>query len=254
MILHKILEAKRIEIDQLSKIDPKTLRLADGCFYQTIQASQLPIIAELKSKSPSEGVIDDDYQIAKIAQAYREGGACALSVLTDGTFFGGSYQDISLVKAAVDLPVLCKEFIVDEQQVYHARLAGADACLLIVRCLNQNKLQELIACVEALKMSALVEVFDESELQVALDSGARLIGANNRNLDTLHMDTNNIERLFKLKPQGITMLSLSGAKTPKDLQYYASKYDGVLAGTALMRSQNKAAFLQEAFHLFLDSL
>ena len=248
MILQKIIESKRNELKILPDIMPEALLPARYNFLKAIQTHKPAIIAELKSKSPSEGIIDPNYDPVAIAKAYQSGGACALSVLTDTPFFGGSFEDIRKVRNVVTLPILCKEFIIDEKQIYHARLKGADACLLIVRCLDKERLHTLIQCIESLNMTALVEVFDEKETETALACNAKLIGVNNRNLDTLEMDTNNIARLQKIIPKHITLLSLSGAKTPQDLHHFGVTYDGVLAGTALMRAHDKVAFLQEAIN------
>ncbi|MBK2124775.1 indole-3-glycerol phosphate synthase TrpC [Fangia hongkongensis] len=248
MVLQKIIDQKRKEIVNLPKLNQDMLTNANGDFAKKLSSSGVPIIAELKSKSPSEGVIDENYHPEEIAKAYQKGGASALSILTDNKFFGGSFDDIKKVKSVCDLPVLCKEFIIDPIQIYHARAAGADACLLIVRCLDEQQLAMLYKCVSDLGMDALIEVFDESEMQSALKVGAKIIGVNNRNLDTLEMDMGNIERLAKIVPDDVMLLSLSGAKTPADLHFYATQYDGVLAGTALMRAKDKEAFLQSAIH------
>ncbi|WP_440616671.1 indole-3-glycerol phosphate synthase TrpC [Cysteiniphilum sp. 6C5] len=248
MILQKIIESKHQELKQLPDLIPQALLPAKYDFLQAIKTHQPAIIAELKSKSPSEGVIDPNYNPVTIAKAYQAGGACALSILTDKPFFGGDFEDIRKVRDVVTIPILCKDFIIDEKQIYQARLKGADACLLIVRCLDKARLQTLIQCIESLNMTALVEVFDEKETETALACNAKLIGVNNRNLDTLEMDTDNIVRLQKIVPQDITLLSLSGAKTPQDLHHFGCTYDGVLAGTALMRANDKVAFLQEAIN------
>ena len=246
MILAEILAAKRKAVSHLRKIDPLKLLPAKGTFLNAIKNSDVAIIAELKSQSPSEDIIDPHYDVRAIAEAYGKGGASALSVLTDTPFFGGSFDDIRQVKSVSNLPVLCKDFIIDPLQVYHARAVGADACLLIVRCLNDQNLKRLFKTIESLEMDALVEVFDEHEAKRALDVGATLIGVNNRNLDTLELDTDNIKRLRKYIPNSVTLISLSGAKTPEDLHYYGTTYDGVLAGTALMKARDKVGFLQKA--------
>ncbi|MFZ9036112.1 MAG: indole-3-glycerol phosphate synthase TrpC [Francisellaceae bacterium] len=252
MILKQILEQKKAEIERLQALDINKLSRDRVDFLAAIieaKKNKGAIIAELKSKSPSEGVIEGNYNPVEIAKAYEKGGACALSILTDERFFAGSFEHISEVKAAVSLPVLCKEFIIDEKQIYQAAASGADACLLIVRILSDQQLKHFIHTLERLNMTALVEVFDENEMERSLQAGAKLIGVNNRNLDTLEMDMGNIERLSKLVPEGVVLLSLSGAKTPKDLYHYASHYDGVLAGTALMRADDKVEFLQQALNL-----
>ncbi|WP_116964323.1 indole-3-glycerol phosphate synthase TrpC [Fastidiosibacter lacustris] len=248
MILRQIIESKDKELLSLPTIDSKYLAKSNNNFLTAIHKAKVAIIAELKARSPSEGIIDPHYDLIKIATEYEQGGACALSILTDKPFFGGSFEDIQRVRQVTSLPILCKEFIIDEKQVYHARKSGADACLLIVRCLTADKLKLLIECVESLNMTALVEVFDEQETKMALNCGATLIGVNNRDLDSLEMDMNNIARLAKIIPNYVTLLSLSGVKTAEDLYYYATTYDGVLAGTLLMKANDKVALLRSAIY------
>ncbi|MDA7742571.1 indole-3-glycerol-phosphate synthase, partial [Francisellaceae bacterium] len=179
------------------------------------------------------------------AKQYERGGAKALSILTDKKFFGGRFSDIENVKQACSLPVLCKDFIIDVCQVHRARLAGADACLLIVRILSDEQLSLLHQEIENLGMNALVEIFDEQDLKRALKVNPKIIGINNRNLDTLTMNTNNARSLKQLIPEHILTFSLSGAKTPEDIRNTLKEVDGVLVGTALMKAQDPENFLKE---------
>lgn len=245
MILDKILTAKKQDINQLETLS-HDLAASDRNFLQAIQQAGFGIIAEMKHRSPSEGELCQNYHPADRASAYQAGGATALSILTDKTFFGGDYEHITLAAQACQLPILCKDFIIDVRQIYAARAAGANACLLIVRILTDAQLTTLKNTIEQLNMTALVEVFDEQDLSRALAADAKLIGVNNRNLDTLEMDTTVSYRLQKRIPNDITFLSLSGVKTPQEVhQLKQAGMDGVLMGTCLMRAQDPTAFLQE---------
>ncbi len=245
MILNKIFTAKQKDINSLAD-QPTGLEPSDRDFLLAIQQSGFGIIAEMKQRSPSEGELCQHYHPAQRAQAYQAGGATALSILTDQTFFGGDYSHITLARQACQLPILCKDFIIDPKQIYAARAAGADACLLIVRILTDDQLATLKHTIEHLNMTALVEVFNEQDLSRALAVNAKLVGVNNRDLDTLQMDTTASYRLQKLIPNQVTLLSLSGVKTPAEVhQLKQAGMDGVLMGTCLMRAQDPTAFLQD---------
>ena len=244
MVLNQIIEHKKHEIKAYRTLEmPK--QKANFGFLKAIKNSHCSIIGELKSKSPSEGTIKKCYQPLEIANAYALGGAIALSILTDKKFFGGNYSDIGQVKKSCSLPVLCKDFIIDPSQVYRARQAGADACLLIARILSDQQLQRLYQEIENLAMDALVEIFDENDLKRVLKVNPKLIGINNRNLDTLEMDLDNAYRLKKLIPNDIFVVTLSGSKTPETTAQFAHDFDGVLMGTALMKSDNPTLFLKD---------
>jgi indole-3-glycerol phosphate synthase len=244
MILDQIIEHKKQEIKAYHKLEMPNIK-ANFAFLKAIKNSRCSIIGELKSKSPSEGIIKTCYQPSEIANAYALGGAIALSILTDEKFFGGQFSDIEQVKKTCTLPILCKDFIIDTKQIYRARQAGADACLLIVRILSDRQLQRLHQEIECLGMDALVEIFDENDLQRALKINPKLIGINNRNLNTLEMDLNNAYRLKKLIPNDILVITLSGSKTPESTAIFAVDFDGVLMGTALMKSDNPTLFLKD---------
>jgi indole-3-glycerol phosphate synthase len=202
------------------------------------------VIGEVKQKSPSEGILKQPYDPVALAKSYVEGGAAAISVLTDQQFFGGSFEDLRRVSEAVSVPTLCKEFIIDAKQVRAARAHGADACLLIVRILSDAQLAYLLNVIHALNMTALVEVFDETDVKRALAFDVKLIGINNRDLDSLKMDPNNAMRLKALIPEGISVLSLSGLKAPEEASSLTS-LQGVLVGTALLKSMNPAKLVRE---------
>lgn len=203
--------------------------------------STVAVIAEVKRRSPSAGSLAAEVDPVARAAAYEEGGAWAVSVLTDGPFFGGSLEDLGRVRAAVDVPVLRKDFIIDELQLLEARAAGADLVLLIARILEPVRLGALRAEAETLGMTALVEIHGEGELGPALDSGARLLGVNNRDLDTFRTDLAVTEQVLPLVPDGVLVVSESGIRGPDDVSRVAGAgAHAVLVGEALMRSPDPA--------------
>jgi len=196
------------------------------------------VIAEVKRASPSAGSLADIPDPARLAQEYAEGGARMISVITEGRRFGGSLADFAAVRAAVDVPVLRKDFIVSSYQVHEARAHGADACLLIVAALEDMALVGLLERIESLGMTALVEVHTEAEADRALQAGARVIGINARNLATLQVDRSIFERIAPGLPSGIIKIAESGVRGPHDLISYAGAgADAVLVGEGLVRSR-----------------
>ena len=213
-------------------------------FHQALARPGLSLIAEHKRRSPSAGPIRDDLELEDVVRAYERGGASALSILTEGPSFGGSLEDLRAARSASRLPLLRKDFIVDAYQVQEAFAAGADAILLIVAALTRPELAALHARAHELGLSALVEVHDERELEVALALEAPIIGINNRDLKTLSVDT---RRTFELMlgisshPRAL-VVSESGFSRPEQLdELEAAGVDGVLIGEALMRSPDVEA-------------
>lgn len=197
------------------------------------------VIAEVKRASPSKGHIAPITDPAALATEYEAGGACVISVLTEARRFGGSLDDLSLVSAAVDVPVLRKDFIVSPYQVWEARAAGADLVLLMVMALEQQALISLVERTESLGMCALVEVHDAEEISRAVDAGARVIGVNARDLRTLEVDRENFARLSPLIPDGIVRVAESGVRGPHDVMDYArAGADAVLVGETLVRGED----------------
>lgn len=193
------------------------------------------VIAECKRRSPSRGVLAPQYDPVAIAKQYESGGAAAISVLTEPTFFDGALAHLSAVREAVDLPLLRKDFVVDDYQLLEARAAGADAILLIVAALEQSALVRLQARAWELGLAALVEVHDDDELARAVASGARLIGVNNRNLRTLAVDVNASDRLAAKMPAGVVGVSESGLQTRGELERLAAAgYRAFLIGERFM--------------------
>jgi indole-3-glycerol phosphate synthase len=204
------------------------------------------IIAECKRRSPSRGVLRAEYDPVAIASAYERAGAAAISVLTEPTFFDGDLAHLRQVRAAVRLPLLRKDFIVDEYQLFEARAAGADAVLLIVAALEPDELRRLHTRAEALGLDVLVEIHSDDELAAARDAGARIVGVNNRNLRTLTVDVEASERLIAKIAPGIVAVSESGLKTAADLRRLgAAGYHAFLIGERFMAAVDPGSALQE---------
>jgi len=197
------------------------------------------IIAEIKRASPSKGVINADINVAQVARGYASGGAAAISVLTEGEYFGGDIADLVLAANTVDLPVLRKDFTVDGYQIYEAAAAGADAILLIVAALSEAELVEFAAVADALRMDSLVEVHTSAELEVAKNLGAKIIGVNNRNLQTLEVSLDVSRELITKRPVGSLMIAESGLSTRAEIDELKHLgFDGFLIGETLMRTEN----------------
>lgn len=245
-VLREILSDKRREIAlrkealPLRAIEQEAQRAAEPPdFLRAICEPPIGLIAEVKRRSPSAGLIRTPFNPARIALAYRDGGANALSVLMDGPYFGGGEGDFSAVRAAVSLPLLYKEFVIDEWQVFHARAIGASAVLLIVAALPAARLAALHQLVCSVGLVPLVEVHDRRELTVALDLGARVIGVNNRNLKTFETRLETTYRLAALLPKKTILVSESGIATPEDVvQLRSAGARAVLVGEHLLRQRN----------------
>jgi len=204
------------------------------------------VIAECKRRSPSRGVLAADYDPVRIARAYAGGGAAAISVLTEPTFFDGALAHLSAVRDAIALPLLRKDFVVDDYQLLEARAAGADAVLLIVAALDQSELVRLQSRAWELGLAALIEVHDDAELVRAVESGARLIGVNNRNLRTLAVDVSASDRLAVKMPAGVVGVSESGLQTRGDLERLAAAgYRAFLIGERFMTDPDPASAIAE---------
>jgi indole-3-glycerol phosphate synthase len=200
-----------------------------------LHAPGVGVIAEVKRSSPSAGPLADIPDAAWLAGEYQAGGARVISVLTEQRRFGGSLDDLDAVRAAVDVPVLRKDFVVSSYQVHEARAHGADMVLLIVAALEQNALLGLLERVESLGMTALVEVHDEAEADRALEAGARVIGVNARDLRTLEVDRSVFERIAPGLPTGVVKIAESGVRGPHDLiEYAAAGADAVLVGEGIV--------------------
>jgi indole-3-glycerol phosphate synthase len=214
-------------------------------FMTALQGDRISIIAELKKASPSKGLICADFSPLQIAGEYREGGAAALSVLTEPHFFQGHLRILQELAEVVPLPLLRKDFIIDEYQIYEAALAGASAILLIVAALEDQVLQKLISCARTLGLDVLVEVHDETELQHALSVGAQIIGVNNRDLKTFEVDLHTSLRLIEQMPDAQVAVSESGIHTHQQLlEVQQAGFQAALVGEALMTQVDRVAALR----------
>ena len=218
----------------------------DRSFLDALRRPGLSVIAEHKRSSPSAGPIRSDLALADVVAAYERGGAAAVSVLTEGSRFGGSLGDLAAARAACSLPILRKDFIVDTYQVLEAYAAGADAILLIVAALTTNELRRLYMDASELGLDVLVEVHDRLELQIAAELDVPIIGINNRDLKTLNVDTNRALELRTQLAARTVAVAESGYSRPEQLdELRAASVDAVLIGEALMRSPDIEAGLRD---------
>ena len=209
---------------------------------QRLRQEGLSLIAEVKRASPSKGALADIPDPATLASTYEQAGATAISVLTEQRRFAGSLADLDAVRAAVSIPVLRKDFMVTDYQLWEARAHGADIILLIVASLTDEELARMLALAHELGMTALVEVHDEGETQRAVDVGARVIGVNARNLKTLEIHPDTFSRLVPLIPPGVVTVAESGIRDATDADMYAAQgADALLVGEALVRGADPAA-------------
>ena len=215
------------------------------------RTDRVNVIAECKRRSPSRGILRAAYEPAQIATGYERGGAAAISVLTEPGFFDGSLRHLESVRAAVKIPLLRKDFIVDDYQLLEARAAGADAILLIVAALTDANLKGLAAAAEQLGLAALVEVHNVDECGRAVSCGARLIGVNNRNLRTLQVDLDASHVIARSLPRDVIAISESGLKTPEDLRSMtALGYKAFLIGERFMVTPEPGAALADLLASF----
>jgi indole-3-glycerol phosphate synthase len=247
MILDAILEEKRREIEGLRRLGKRPERREERRDFAAAIARKpgLNLIAEIKRASPSRGRLRESFDPAEIARACEESGAAALSVLTEEKFFQGSLEHLRAAREASRLPVLRKDFILDEVQL-HQTAGEADAVLLIVRLLSGPRLGSLLRLGSELGLACLVEVHDEADLERALEAGASLIGINNRNLDTFQVDLETTRRLRPCLPEGKVVVSESGISTRQQVvSLQELGVDAILVGEALMRSENLPARIGE---------
>lgn len=215
-------------------------------FQQALQQQGMSFICEVKKASPSKGLIAPDFPYVDIAKTYEDAGAAAISVLAERDYFKGSPQYVAAIARAVATPVLRKDFVIDEYQIYEARAIGAAAVLLICAILDDAKLQAFLNLAHDLGLSALVEAHDEDEVRRALAVGAKIIGVNNRNLKDFTVSLENSFRLRPLVPKDCVFVAESGIKTADDVgALYKHGVDAVLIGETFMRSDDKAGMLQK---------
>ena len=251
-ILDHIVATKVGEISALRRVRLDLRRAAEDAppphpvLEPMRRRSRVGVIAEVKRRSPGAGEIDSGLDPAALSAEYEDAGAMAVSVLTDGPWFGGSLDDLRAVRGARTVPVLRKDFVIDPLQVYEGRAAGADLMLLIVRILDGALLAELRAMIHELGMTALVEVHDEWEVETALRSGAALVGVNNRDLTVFRTDLAVTERLARYLPDDVLLVSESGIGSRADVERVAAAgTDAVLVGEALVRSGAPGRLVEE---------
>ena len=214
-------------------------------FFQALQKDGMSYICEVKKASPSKGLIAPDFPYLAIAKEYEQAGASAISCLTEPFYFQGADQYLREISAAVQIPVLRKDFTVDEYMIYQAKSLGASAVLLICAILDDGELRAYRQLAKELGLDALVEAHDEYEVDRVLNLGAEIVGVNNRDLRTFQVDMNNSIRLRKMAPDNVVFVSESGIRTPEDIRIlYENKVDAVLIGETLMRSPDKKAALE----------
>lgn len=232
----------------LGEIKCKAISLPKGifAFENVLKKTGISFICECKKASPSKGLIAHDFPYLKIAKEYEAAGASCISVLTEPKWFLGSDKYLHEIANTVKIPCLRKDFTVDEYMIYEAKVLGASAVLLICSILSEEQIKEYISVCDELGLSALVEAHDESEVQTALNAGARIIGVNNRNLNDFSLDTDNSRRLRKLIPRDVLFVSESGVSSAEDVAKLREiGADAVLIGETLMRSPDKKVKLDE---------
>lgn len=215
-------------------------------FEEALKQKGVSFICEVKKASPSKGLIAPDFPYLEIARAYEEAGARAISVLTEPYYFQGSEEYLSEIHKTVSLPLLRKDFTVDEYMIYEAKVIGASAVLLICSLLDKETLQRYLGIAEGLGLTALVEAHDEEEVEQAVAAGARVIGVNNRDLKSFTVDISNSLRLRRLVPEGVLFVSESGIRTAEDIsELAANRVDAALIGETMMRAGNVKEILAE---------
>lgn len=238
--------AKRVLPPEEIRHQALSLPKGDFSFQQALKKPGVSFICECKKASPSKGLIAPNFPYLEIAKEYEAAGADCISVLTEPKWFLGNDEYLKEIAESVLIPCLRKDFTVDEYQIYQAKVLGASAVLLICSVLTENQMKDYIRICDELGLSALVEVHDEQEVQTALNTGARIIGVNNRNLKDFSVDTDNSRRLRELIPPGILFVSESGVRTAEDVETLRKiGADAVLIGETLMRASDKRAKLAE---------
>ncbi len=248
--LAEIVAHKKEEIKRAKRRLPEALLLSEAAapkrdFLGALRCQGLAVIAEIKRASPSKGVLAPQLDLQAHVRKYGEGGAAAISILTDGRYFGGSLDDLRQARKSTTLPLLRKDFILDPYQVAEAGWAGADAILLILACLSQAQFQELLAAARGLQLSVLVETHTEAELERLGGAGELAIGINNRDLATFKVDLGTSLRLLPQAPKGGPLVAESGIATPEDASILArAGADAVLVGETLVKSPDPAALIR----------
>ena len=245
MILDNIVEKtkerysdKLDKIDEIKELSNRRVILNPNFFYEAIEKKGVSFICEIKKASPSKGIISESFPYLEIAKEYNKCADC-ISCLTEPYFFFGKDEYLTNIKMSVNIPVLRKDFILYEYQIYEAKCIGADAILLIVAILDEETLKKYIKIAHSIGLGCLVEAHDEDELKIAINSGAKVVGVNNRNLKDFTIDMNNSINLRNKAPKDILFVSESGIKNRNDIKVLENNnIDAVLIGETLMRSSN----------------
>ncbi|HEX3509557.1 MAG TPA: indole-3-glycerol phosphate synthase TrpC [Solirubrobacteraceae bacterium] len=248
-VLERIVAETREELERRRRERPQPPEPAGappaGRLHDALAGDRIAVIAEFKRRSPSAGELSERPDLDAAVRAYAEGGAAALSILTEGPNFGGSLEDLARARELCDLPLLRKDFVVDAYQLHEARAAGADAVLLIVAALAPGELASLHEQAAELGLDSLVEVHDESEVEVALGAGARIVGVNNRDLRDFSVDVGRTGELLHAIPPGVIVVSESGIAGAEQVrQLHDAGVHAVLVGETLMRAGDPAAALR----------
>jgi indole-3-glycerol phosphate synthase len=254
VILSRIIEEKRRVVEEAKRIKPqaelvrqiKNISVTSSFRKNISRPHHVNLIAEIKKASPSKGILRGDFNPAKIAVTYQAHGASAVSVLTDERFFEGKLEYIKLVKDNISLPVLRKDFIIDEYQIYESVAAGADAILLIADLLSANEMVGFCELAASLGLDVMLEVHNEEDVEKALATGGSIIGINNRDLHTFKVDLGVTQKLIRLLPQNKVKVSESGIKSYEDVMFLKSiGVNAVLIGEAFMESTDIAATMRD---------
>jgi len=252
-MLNRIIAQKKEEVEQRKKSLPlsrlKELIAQQGTpldFAHALEGTHIRLIAEVKRASPSRGILRPDFDPVELAKKYAQGGAAAISVLTEANYFEGNIDHLAAIREEINLPLLRKDFIFDPYQIYESRAYGADALLLITAILSQKQLEELLSLSHDLGLSCLVEVHNENEVERAVSSQAKIIGINNRDLATFTIDINTTRRLLPLIPPGTIIVSESGIKSRSDVEKVKEwGVNAVLIGEALVTADDIIAKMRE---------
>ncbi len=240
----RVKEDKKIVSFAKMKDRAQSLPKGDFCFEKAIKNSKPALICEVKKASPAKGIISEDFPYMKIASEYEQFGATCMSVLTEPKWFCGSDAIFREIRERVAIPILRKDFTVDEYQIYQSKVIGADCILLICALLDTDTLKSYLGICESLGISALVEAHDEPEIISAIEAGARIIGVNNRNLKDFTVNLNNASELRRCIPKDVIYVAESGILTPQDgINLVKSGADALLIGEALMKTTDKQDFI-----------
>lgn len=238
-------QMKKLALEKLNSPSSSTSHIQPFAFEKALREERPAIISEVKKASPSKGIISPDFPYLDIAKQYEENGATCISVLTEPNWFLGSNEIFQAIRKTVSLPMLRKDFVIDEYQIYQAKVLGADCVLLICALLPIETLKEYLTLCTHLGMSALVEAHDQAEIEMALQVGAKIIGVNNRNLKTFSVNLDNASQLAHCIPEDVIYIAESGIETPLDgIKQLNQGAHGLLIGEALMKTDNIRSFIQ----------